>query len=426
MQNFKTIASLVFLLVFPALLFSGSQVDPSLVPWLGVWSIVEDESAVPASGPNSTPTVEIRSTAEGKGLEISRKAMQQPEVKETLIPDGTKRPVQSDSCSGWQTSRLIPSTGTIVTSSEMDCKDAGSFTTSGMRMIVAGNQMLDILGIKVAGQIRIATRHLQFERELALSGDSLASMASASARSAASAPWSVESIIQLSSSVEAAVLQAALVERNARVDLTAKVLKQLQRAGVREDVIDLLVALEYPDRFDIQRNGQVALVSRGTSSNVYYPPNAGYYPGTFYGCYDPNGVLLSAGACWNYYSPLWWDYPVYFGRPQDRNAAQLSATRGYVQIEPRETGRHARLRDALGLSSQSSGVSAQRPVGVSSTSSTSSVSSSSGESSAPPSSSSGSSGGGSAASSSGSSGSSASPGGYSSGSSSGSHATRKD
>jgi len=250
-------------------------------------------------------------------------------------------------------------------------------------------------------------------------------LTAAAARTAASAPWSLNTIIQLSGMIDTPILQAALMEKNARLSLTTKSLKQLAAAKVPKEIIDLLVAIAYPDKFDIQTNGQVALrpwsvSSTGGSAGIYYPPGINYYPGAFYNCYDPYGSsfgfgymgLLSPGSCWSYYSPFWWDYPVYFiGVPSGTGYnARLSATSGYIHIEPRaDTGRHARPRQGFVLSG-----GYQSPPGYSTTTS---GSSSSGSSSG------GSSTSSSGGSSSGSGGSpSASPGGYSSGGSSGGHA----
>jgi len=416
MRIFKRFVFVIFPLSFPVLLFSGSQADSSLAPWTGVWAITQDESAGSGTDLNSSAAVEIRPTTDGKGLEISRKIAQQPEVKEIVIPDGVKRQVEAQGCTGWQTASWIPEAGSIISSSEMNCTESGSFATSGLRVILAADQMVDILGIKVGGQTRLVVRRLKFRQGLTSDQENKASLALAAARAAASAPWSVDDIIQLSDAVDDAVLQAGLIEKDVQLNLTSKSLKELQAAKVSKGIIDLLVALAFPDRFDIQKNGQVALSSRsvfttGAFSGGSFPTGIDFYPGTFYSC--PNlygryfGVgyqgILDPGLCWSYYSPFWWDYPIYFnGRPGNQNGekgiennARLSAGSGYVQIEPRDTGRHAvpRYNSTSSRKASSGSASDSSSSGSSSASSSESSSSSS------------------------DSGASASPGGYSSGSS---------
>ena len=412
----------LLLLAFLVFLFPGTTVaqnssevraNSSLAPWIGEWTIVEDQSADRTNETSLSALVEIRQTADGKGLEIVRKMPQGPDVKEVLVPDGTRRPIDAKNCSGWQIAQLVPEAGAIISSSEMNCKDSGSFTTSNLKMILANDQMVDILGIKTAGQTRIATRRLRFEQETTSAEDSRSRMTAMVARTAAAASWNLNTIARLSGFVDTPVLEAALLERNVQLSVTAKSLKQMEADKIPKEIIDLLVALAFPDKFDIQTNGRIALrpwsgsSSAGYSTNAY-APSVGYYPGAFYNCFSPYGYggygymgLLSPGSCWSYYSPFWWDYPVYFIRSGGvENNARLSAHRGYVQIEPAETGRHARPRQGFGSSGRYSGSSqVYNPT----------VDASSGGSS--------SSGGGSSSGSSGGAG--ASPGGYSSGSSGG-------
>ncbi len=414
----------LFLLAFLVLLFPGATIaqtssevraNSSLAPWIGEWTIIEDRSADRTIETNLSAIVEIRQTADGKGLEIVRKMPQGPDVKEVLVPDGTRRPVDAKNCSGWQIARLIPEAGAIISSSEMSCKDSGSFTTSNLKMILANDQMVDILGIKTSGQTRIATRRLRFEQETTSAEEPRSHVAAMAARATAAAPWNLNIIARLSAIADTPVLEAALLERNDRLNVTAKSLRQMEADKIPKEIIDLLVALAFPDKFDIQKNGRIALrpwsgSSSAGYSNYAYVPSVGYYPGAFYNCFSPYGYggygylgLLSPGSCWSYYSPFWWDYPVYFIRSGGvENNARLSAHRGYVQIEPVETGRHARPRQGFGSSGRYSGSSqVYNPT----------VDASSGGSS--------SSGGGTSSGGASSGGASASPGGYSSGSNGG-------
>jgi len=369
-------------------------------------------------------TIEIRATPDGKSLEISRKSAQQPDITEVLTLDGSKKQVDSKNCSGWQSARLIQEAGAIATSSEIACKESGSFATSDLKMILAADQMVDILAIKAGEQTRLAVRRMVFERDL-VSQESRPSLATTAARTALSAPWNLETIIKLSGTVDSSVLEAALIEKHTYLKLTSKSLKQMKEASVPKSIIDLLVALSLPDKFQIRKNGQVelkplALVSSGQMSTSY-PFDYGFWPGSFFNCYSPYGYYgfgyydwLLPGACYSYYSPLWWDYPIYFpGNPAPPgggtgSVSRVSANRGYVQIDPIDSGRHAVPRHGYapqfghpGSSSQGSSVTSGGGSAVSSAGSSGGYSSGS---------SGGYSGGG------GGGGASASPGGYSSGS----------
>ena len=359
------LAILIFL--FPGCAESqtaGAESEFVSAPWVGIWTIADDQQGNRATNPSQKGTVEIRPTTDGKGLEISRKASNQPDVQEVLVPDGTRRPVNAQNCSGWQSARLVPEAGLIIGSSEMSCKDTGSFATSSLKMITATDTMVDILALKTAGQTRLAVRHLMYERDLTSTGDSQTGWAAVAARTALSAPWNLSTIIHLSRTIDTQLVQATLVEKKARLTLTPSSLKEMKTAKLPKEIIDLLVALAFPDEFHIQKNGNVELrpwlvSSSGSSSSPSYAPGSRiYYPGAFYNCYSPYGYysafpftgLLSTGACLSYYSPFWWDYPIYIpftAGGTTGGGAQVSASQGYVQIEPREGTRHARPREGF-------------------------------------------------------------------------------
>jgi hypothetical protein len=417
--------------------------DPLLTPWIGVWTIVDDQPVGGANDPSARPIVEISPTDDGKGLNISRKVPQKADVQEALIPDGVRRTIKSNKCTGWQTSKWLPEAGLIVGSSEINCKESESYTISSLRMIVSPDRMVDILNIKASGQTRIAVRHLVFSNDFPSTGESSSQLAMA-ARMSISAPWDLNKIIQLSKMIDVSSFQAALMEKNSHINLNPKSLKQMTAANVPKPVIDLLVAQAFPEKFAISKNGQVA-VAPSIKSEAYdrdssTTPSAIIYPASRYGgYYYPFGYLgnYPGDLYWSYYSPFWYGYPIYLYNPGGSGnsggspgsgggpatGGQLSVSRGYVQITPRDTGRQAVPIHGY---VQSSGRSAGYAQAVPSGGTQSSSGASSGASySAPPASSGGgnSSGGGSSYSGSSSGGgASASPAGYSSGSSSGGQA----
>jgi uncharacterized membrane protein YgcG len=470
-----TLSPVFVLLSFPlpahAQANGAMQFDQSMGPWIGAWTIIDDRIADRESdrGPRTdvetqpTPdgmgleivpsdraesrdkdrgekvTIEIRATPDGKGIEITRKSAKQPDVTEVLTLDGSKKQVNAENCSGWQSARLIREAGVIATSSEITCKGTGSFATSDLKMFLAADQMVDILAIKAGEQTRLAVRRMEFERDLA-SQESRQSLPATAARTALSAPWNLETVIELSASIDSSVLEAALIEKHTYLKLTSKSLKQLKQANVPESIIDLLVAISLPDKFQIRKNGQVELrpltvVSSSDNLRMYYPFDYGYWPGSFFNCFSLYGYYgigsyggMLPGACYSYYSPLWWDYPIYFpGNPIPPDgsggggaagaSARVTANRGYVQIDPIGSGRHAVPRHGYSPqfghpeSSSSQGSSASSGGGSAVSSGGSSGGYSSGSSG-------GYSGGGG-----GGGGSSASPGGYSSGGGGGGQAT---
>jgi hypothetical protein len=403
-----------FLFVFPMLIFSGlGYADSSIEPWIGVWTLSAERILDNAKEPISQSTVEIQPASDAKGIQISRKTSNQSDVKEVLILDGSKQPLNINNCSGWQISRWLPETGVIIGSSEVNCKDSGSFLTSNMKLMLSPYQMVDILGVKAGNQTRVATRRLHFDRELQSTKESRPDVAGIAARTAASAPWNLTDVIHLSKLINDQVLQAALVEKKARLTIDSKSLKQMRSANLSKETIDLLIALAFPNEFMVQTNGEVKLqpLSRSVSSSpgVSYLPTVGYYPSSY--------AYLS--DLWFYYgSPLWLDnyfifYPRWYsgvvmtgggssGGPSSPGSATSShgqiTNQGYVQITPVDSGRHAVPINSGSISpgARSGAYSSSSPPSTGSSGTYSSAPASSGSNSSPAPASSGSSSGASA------------------------------
>jgi len=422
-------------LALSALVFAGpmqapggaaAATDSSLAPWIGIWTLLADRAQDRAGEADSQATVVIQPAPDGKGFAITRKAPQQPEAKETLILDGSKQPIEAKDCAGWQSAKWIPETAVIIGSSAVTCKDSGSFSTSSLKMMLAADQMIDIFGIKTGDQMRVATRRLQFSRDLPSAGSSRSGPAGTAARMAAAAPWKLEGVLNLSGMVDVPILQAALVEKNVQLDVNAKSLKKMRAAGLPDEIVDLLVALAFPREFHVQTDGRVKLQSvsdssAGLSGSSYFPsafPSAFYYSSPYPYYYRDN---------WFYYgSPFWSDYyfilvPSYgygggggAGSGSGYSGGYASSSKGYVQISPVDTGRHAVPRGSNVPSGGSSGTYSSPPAVYSGSSASAPASSSDGGGGS--SSSSGASGGSSSSS---PSSPSASPSGYSSGGSSG-------
>ena len=325
--------------------------------WTGVWTIVDDAKNSQTAEGSPGSVVEIRPTADATGLEIIRRVQDERDIKETLVLDGSRRPVETNDCSGWQSARLLAEAGVIIVSSEMNCKETGSIATTNFRIILGPEFMADILAVNSGGQTRLATRKLAFERDLPQEEGLAPGWVAVAARTEAAAPWELDTIIRLSEMVDDRVLQAALMEKEAELNLTTDSLKQMKKAGLSTPVIDLLVALAYPDQFHVEKNGQVELrpwiVSTSRSPEYRrYPAEPGIlYPNTFYNCYSGYGYYSGfayMGPCLSYYSPFWWDYPVVLP-VVPRNTVNANpappSNQGYVQVQPKT--RYAKPREEL-------------------------------------------------------------------------------
>ena len=156
--------------------------------------------------------------------------------------------------------------------------------------------------------------------------------------------WTIDEVKDAASHTAPEVLQAALIEVGAELLLNARRLVELDEAGVPGPVVDVMVALSFPEKFTIER----------TDSN--YSSSYGGYTGGFggtlyswlvaselawlslyspfgyqdYGYYDPRD-----GPGWGNWVGVVPPPPVGGGAAEDPNGRVVNGL-GYTRVRPRE------------------------------------------------------------------------------------------
>ena len=260
-------------------------------PYLGCWTIVQDQRGVSAPVPAGTMVctrpsgrfgVAVTTTVDGKNV-----------LEQTILADGSPQPISQGDCSGTQTSTWSRDGERLFTTVELECANRPKRTVSGITLLANG-RWVDAQATVIDGNADVRLR--RYRR----SSDQYAGAAAAT-----TAPLTIEDIIEASAKVQSEALEAALDEVNARFALNSRVLTQLADNGVSRNVIDLLVAQAYPDKFEVERSGypSASSASYGTSamgSSVYM--GSTMYPSPMY---DP------FYSSYYYYSPF--AYPYYWG-----------------------------------------------------------------------------------------------------------------
>lgn len=139
-------------------------------------------------------------------------------------------------------------------------------------------------------------------------------MAVKSARIAASARLTPQDLIEANGQVDSEAVEALIVERGDAFNVNADVLVQLADANVSEELIDLVVAISFPEKFAIGTGvpeaiqGERSMMSPMYTSRGYYGLRSRwsfwdpYYYDPFY--YSPYGYS---------YSPYYYNYGGYSG-----------------------------------------------------------------------------------------------------------------
>jgi hypothetical protein len=220
---------------------------------------------------------------------------------ETVRATGQPREASSEGCTGWERGDFSARPGRVFLSSEYVCDGGVARTSTGMLAMVSSGEWVDVRVVTAGGEsLTWVTRYrlaMQGDAEAAGLGDVAAGldMAIRSARVAAAARPSVDDVIEAAAYVDAEGVQAWLDERDAPLDLDSDKLVQMADAGVPEDVIDMVVAVSYPERF--------AAEPEPDRSGRTYPAfgRVGYY-GPFYGSlfYAPFGYRYGYGYGYGY------------------------------------------------------------------------------------------------------------------------------
>jgi hypothetical protein len=387
-------------------------------PWLGCWQVAVESVDDGAhlldllSGTSSARAettkgaiVCVTPAAEG-GATITTRVNDVPVLTETIVADGTQRPVAEADCKGWQKAEWSTLGPRVFARAEIRCSDQPARIVSGLAAMVAGPMWLDVQMIESEGRKSVRVR--RYQRAAVQTAASSLSIP----RDASTAPLgrklTLDEIKEATAKVPQEILQAAVLELGTGgYDLKAKQLLELDAVGVPDSVIDLMVAMSYPKRFVVERASSSGGGGIGSfaSMGVWDPftdvwpylsmfPYAGmwpymgeyYYPSFYRAHYSPFGYRN-----WGYLDPyFYYDRPGFVVvDPGGGGGTGVGATpsgegrvvdgRGYTRIRRNEPDPATRINNGTGnsgwstastgnngTSSSGSGSSGASPGGYSS------------------------------------------------------------
>jgi hypothetical protein len=351
----RTQIALAILLAVCSTPASAQQPDPRWSPWLGCWQMLDERvrDANPSGadavalarqrglGSSANITVCVAPTAQPAGVTLNTRASGEPALEQTIVADGAEHPVNEAGCTGSQQAEWSADGRRLFARAELRCANQPVRTISGLTMITPGGTWLDVQAIDVAGRTNVRVR--EYRRTTFRAGT-----LDAAARS-----LTVAAVKEASAKVAAPALEAALIESGARFNLNRTALVDLDDANVPDSVIDLMVALSYPDKFQVERRIEQSVDLFTTPYSYSYAdadwsgyygfgyPYFSWYPG-YYGnyryFYSPFGYP---------YAGLYAPYGYYYGSsvvgggavtppaPDTGEGRAISGV-GYTRIRPRE------------------------------------------------------------------------------------------
>ncbi len=176
--------------------------------------------------------------------------------------------------------------------------------------------------------------------------------------------WTTEDVVEASAVLPPEGVQAAINEGPTAFRLNARSLTHLAEGGVAENVIDLMVALTYPERFVVDRPGgwggglAPMGIMAGMASDPFFTPLIGR--AALYDCYGNYGWASSSywSRCADYNGYNFGMYPGYFngyyggngaygawipvnvgtpGSGDPQGGGRVVNGRGYTQVRPVDT-----------------------------------------------------------------------------------------
>ena len=354
------------------------SVDRRWEPWLGCWS-----PAARADAP-ADAQVCIVPSPDGVGVRRITFAGDSEVLAESVVADGTAQTQSEKDCTGTRASRWSTSGAQLFFSSELKCPSAPTLTTTGLAAMIAPDQWLDVQTV-VSDRRGEQTRVQRFWRASAAPPAPVAStVAALTVRNTALPRTSLEDVIDASKAVSPSAVEAWLSEGAIRLPVQRQELVRLSDAQVNGRVIDLMVALAYPQKFEVHRassGGGGSALGIGMPGD-FYPYEWGILAGQGYGFgygygYGVYGSPYFFGANPNNQTGGFYIVPGAGGTTEETTHGQVVNGQGYTHVQLREPYRGTATASGGGSaqSSSNTGGSASNESGGSGSSSSSSGSS---------------------------------------------------
>ena len=283
-------------LIMVAPIAAAQEIDSRWTPWLGCWRAVDETTTapvlcvVPLAG---EAAIEMLTIADGQVLS-----------RESIFGDGQEHAVSRDECEGWERAKFSSDSRRIYIGSELTCGASTHRHSTGVISMVSPFEWLDVRTIEVDGQsVPWALRYRlasEADFQVAGQGDLVSARGSEArmARRVASIPIAIDDVIEAMGRVSSETVQLWVVERGEPFALDASKLIEMADAGVPPSVIDVVVAVSYPEKF-VVNEGRIA--GRGRTEAARGRPRLGYgrsfnvFADPFYDPYSRYGYYSGFG-----------------------------------------------------------------------------------------------------------------------------------
>ena len=249
---------------------AAPAVDQRWLPWLGCWQLVEEAGALPESADDLSAFADsvmvcvtpAAPPAPATDVVVTTMADSETVLAETLSADGVEHPVDQGECGGRRRIEWSDDGARLFTRAELSCNARDDVRRmSSVGLMADGRTWLALELVEAGPRAAVTVRRYRRAGDVAtlsaagpaLTADLLTRARTAAGRAGA-ADLSIEAVIEAADAVEPAVLEALLVETETMFDLDGRTLIRLDDGGVPGNIIDMLVALSFPEDFSVRRS----------------------------------------------------------------------------------------------------------------------------------------------------------------------------
>jgi hypothetical protein len=339
-------------------------VDPRWSAWLGCWDLrtenlsdgsvdlVAVASRLAPDNVRSGP-VRVCVTPTSAPDTVRQQTIVNDETifEELIAADAVERPISEEKCRGTRSAEWSSNGRQIFTRGVLTCDGQPDRRVSGLMMLVPGPTWVDVQLVDVSGHRSVRVRRYGLSRDQVRAGG-LAAVPDAAP--ALVDRLAIEEVIEASRKVEPEVVQAAMVEVGTKFPLNRDRILDLDKADVPGSVVDVMVALSFPEKFLIERQSSGGY---GSGGGGWIDPWAVASPFAMYSMYAPFAYQYLG-----YYDPIYgpgygW-VVVNPGQPETPSRAVNGL--GYTRIlerhvDPVRTGDGGGVVDRSGSGSGGSG-----------------------------------------------------------------------
>lgn len=223
------------------------------------------------------------------GVELFTVVAGEVTTSDIMVANAEQRPRSVEGCEGWETAEFSADGRRVFTHSEFVCGEGLPRVSSGVMSLTAPTQWLDVRSVDVGGEqvAWVQEYRLVGPERMAEAGVDDATQglgfAVSSARMSASRRITLANVREAAQRIDTKAVEAWVAARGERFALDADALIELADDGVEESIIDVVVAVTYPETFSIDANADARTRGRGELRGARVGDAYGYGMRGFFG-----------------------------------------------------------------------------------------------------------------------------------------------